>query len=282
MDNYLNLLPEELIDIILDEDFDFLQLNAINEMVEHDIYKIVTIKRFKIFNNYRNIKGINWDNLFHQILFIENKDYNLSLIDIIIYADIGAEISELLKVYFIKPDLEKDEESIVSIVGIAINYGLLNRISIIIRQKLTKNIKREIIGNLLYSEHIEAFKMYLKDFEYDYIFYKTHHSYVSHMYYCARSLLYENKITREGFGKYGSNLKTQLNVRHVSCEIKVIKNKEEIKWCNFCFSMFDEFIIDKNLNMLYRINKINNNIIYVSDLTKEDIELGKEKGYSLK
>ena len=70
MESYLNYLPEELINIILDESFNFVIIDTLSKIIKtYDIYKLASIKKFKVFNKFSNIQNINWEMCIFNLYF---------------------------------------------------------------------------------------------------------------------------------------------------------------------------------------------------------------------
>ena len=304
MESYLNFLPEELINIILDEQFDFIIIDTLSKIIKnYDLYKLASIKKFRVFGKYSSNQNINWKNVYYQSVLSDADEFDdlitiimnttslhkiedFSLIWTISDRPKSYEMTELFDMYFINPNLEVDEENIIKLINNAVSFRNHFRMIYFMRQDLTNNLKDKLFELLIYSNLIGSFPYLLNYYKPTDNFYKNYTGYIGNIDLTIRGVLYENKMIREGFSKYGNDLNKYIRIKSIDDSIhKIIKDEKEFIHHNITFyiSISNEFIITKKFIMLYKVIKIDENakIFYIRDLTKEDIELGKEKGYSI-
>lgn len=285
MDIYFDLLSEDTITIILSYiNPNFMVVDSINKCSKHDIYRLATIERYPVFRKYssefNSESKFRWEDIYYESI-ISTADKTSGVLEIIMNTTNFHEVIQLLKIYFMKPDLNKDEETIDKLISNFFYTKNLYRISYIMRQELTPSLKETIFKRLLYSDYITLFNIYLDYYKPDDIFYKENYNNISSISHPMRHNIYEIKILREGFGKYGNNLREYIYFRSTK-HFMIIKTGQVInKDIKMYLSLYDEFIIDINLIIYFKIINIDrtNNIINVCDLTEKDISIGKDKGY---
>ena len=113
--NYLRLLPEELIDIII-SDIDIIDLENIRKLLDIDLHKLMCFQLYPVFKKYSSNKSIRWECLYYQLV-INTSPMESSVLRIFETAMLTGHGNEILRVYLTDPDFEKDKIQLESLVN---------------------------------------------------------------------------------------------------------------------------------------------------------------------
>ena len=279
---YFDITPEDIFKIIIKcEVLDFLDLVALSRVSEfHDVFKLRSISEFPVLSRYIKYKNINWEQIYQEIP--RNIEGITKLIDMIVGVNSGTKFYNLLELYFKEPDYITDKDILKNIMYFAKNIESPHILLIFLKQDLPDELKEYLLGCLIYAGCDGQYELLISRFTPSEEFYKN--MYLSHIPHEMRNMLYLNKKLREGFAKYGQELRRFYCTDDIKYHIiikdeKIINLDSNIRWT-------DKFIIDSYFNMLYKIDKIvkgnlppDPRTIYIKNLTDKDIKEGLEKGF---
>ena len=209
---YFDLLPLELISIILRKgNFNFLARDALSKVINYDIYKLLTFIITPKLIKYSHIPNINWRNIYNKINESAYIDENTNLIDILYKGYIH---EELVKLYFSMPDFDADEKKIFYVFRNSPSYIR----EYILTQKLTNNIMKKLIFNLLASHGSTTVYMILEYYTPTEDFYKSFiddEVYLDTSYETINSLFDISKI-KYGFTNIGIDQNMLISIKNTS------------------------------------------------------------------
>ena len=281
---YFDMMPEEIFKIIVDYvALDFLDLVALSRVTEfHDVFKIITVSEFPVLCKYIKYKNINWEQIYQEMP--RNTEGITKLIDILIKMNSETKFDNLLELYFKEPDYLADKDILKGIMKFTLRVESPHILLTFSKQNLPNDLKEYLLACLIYTGCDYQYKLLISRFTPSENFYESMYNNISRIPCVMRDMLYLNKKIREGFAKYGQELRRFYWTNDIKCNTiikdeKIINLDSNIRWT-------DEFITDSNLNMLYKIDGIvpnyfspNLNTMYIKDLTEKDIKEGLEKGF---
>ena len=280
-ETYFDLIPDELIVLIIDHT-DFLSLCILDKTIPvRKVFMHACACVYPTFKLYTKDTEINWNKLYMELMAV-NIDKHSDVVQL--YGGFGTfqNTTELFEVC-LRHKKEQFYKLLETVIPNRTNHRQIVDILTMMKLELTVMLREIMLYQLIKNGYVGLAIMYVDHRGIDENFFTNHSDllYIN-MGSCNIILrLYESPTLRRMINKHDAKIFSEalkyagnITVYNVYLGTNENVNKSSL----YCY---DDFLVDSNFTVVYRVQEIKDRDVYIKPLTRLDIQLAISKGYRI-